>query len=199
MTRGSSGRWGFGAPRVWGRRGFTLVELMVALAIAVILLMVAVPNLNDAAPRGKLAAQANAFLATLNLARSEAIKRNGRVVVCKSADGVACTDDGGWDQGWIVFHDPDNDVVRDGTEAIIERHQPLANGFSLTGNGTVANYISFHPSGAAMTPGGAFQAATLTLCRFAPTVSSAERQIILSAAGRARVQTIEGVASCPPS
>jgi type IV fimbrial biogenesis protein FimT len=121
------------------------------------------------------------------------------VVVCKSADGAACTDGEGWDQGWIVFHDGNNNLVRDVAEPIIERHQPLATGFSLTANGTVSSYISFHPSGAAMTPVGASQTATLTLCRFSPTVASAGRAIMLNAAGRARIKKVVDVADCPPT
>ena len=66
--------------------GFTLVELVVTMVIAAVLLVVAIPSLEDAVLNTKLRAQSNAFLASLYLARSEAIKRNARVVVCKTAD-----------------------------------------------------------------------------------------------------------------
>ena len=184
--------------------GFTLVELVVILATAAVLLVLAVPNLNDATLNGKLRSQANAFLATLHLARSEAIKRNERVVVCKSADGEACVagnESAGWDQGWIVFHDHNSNGVRASDEDIIERHQPLAFGFSLTGNANVDDYISFSPSGATMLTSGAFQSGTLTLCRSAPTLASRWRKIVLSATGRARIEAVEEavgvVKTCP--
>lgn len=186
------------------RAGFTLVELVVTLATAAVLLVLVVPNLNDATLNGKLRSQANAFLATLHLARSEAIKRNERVVVCKSADGETCevgNGSGGWDQGWMVFHDPNNNGVQANDENIIERHQPLVFGFSLTGNANVDDYISFSPSGATMLTSGAFQSGTLTLCRSAPTLASRWRKIVVSATGRARIEAVEEavgvVKTCP--
>lgn len=203
MSPESAGKPRVAPAAVRGGRGFTLIELLVSLSIAAILLVVALPNLTNSAPRGRLTSQANAFLATLHLARSEAIKRNGRVVVCKSSNGTDCVADGngsGWDQGWIVFHDSNNNGLHEAAEALIETHQPLARGFSLTGNGNVDDFISFHPSGAAMLTSGAFQSGTLTLCRATPTVFSEGRQIVLSGAGRARVAVVNNIApdGCPP-
>jgi type IV fimbrial biogenesis protein FimT len=200
MTPDFGGKPRAGPSPFRGRPGFTLVELLVTISIVAILLALAIPSMDDAALNGKLRSQANAFLSTLHIARSEAIKRNGRVVVCKSADGAACVADGtgsGWEQGWIVFDDPDNDIVHDGTEALIERHQPLARGFSLTGNGNVDDFISFHPSGATMLTSGAFQSGTLTLCRYAPTIGNRGREIVLSSTGRARIADISNIAACP--
>lgn len=204
MNRQFTWRPRLGLPPAGRHAGFTLVELMVTLAIAAVLMVLAVPNLNDATLNGKLRSQANAFLATLHLARSEAIKRNGRVVVCKSADGetsAAGDGSGGWDQGWMVFHDRNNNGVRDNDEDIIERHQPLAFGFSLTGNANIDDYISFNPSGASMLTSGAFQSGTLTLCRSVPTLAGRWRKIVVSAAGRARIEAVEeavgAVKACP--
>lgn len=193
-----------------GRPGFTLIELMVTLAIVTVLLVLAVPSLEDATLNTQLRAQSNALLASLQLARSEAIKRNARVVVCKTADwtatDAACDTAGGWEQGWIVFHDCDNDANRDtntcpgGTaETIIDRHPPLANGFLLRGGGNVANYVSFHPSGGTLLTSGALQFASLTLCRSPPAFSSTGKQIVISAVGRARICDTNPLSACPPS
>jgi type IV fimbrial biogenesis protein FimT len=173
------------------------------------LLALAVPGMDDASLNGKLRSQASAFLSTLHLARSEAIKRNARVAVCKSSDGDICTETGGWDQGWIVFHDRNNDGNRvangdnepDGTtdEHIIERHQQLATGFSLTGDDDdVASSISFGPTGMPVFTSEDAQSGALTLCRFAPTVAESGRKIQIRATGRARIERVEDLAGCPP-
>ena len=85
--------------------GLTLVELLVVLAIAAILLSSGVPSFVRLVHSVQLSMASNAFLSSLRLARSEAQRRGGRVAVCKSANGESCTSSGGWEQGWIVFHE----------------------------------------------------------------------------------------------
>jgi type IV fimbrial biogenesis protein FimT len=170
-------------------RGFTLVELLFAVCIAAVLLGIAAPPLAATADGMRLSATANTFLAQLHLARSEAIKRNAAVAICKSADGEACSAAGGWEQGWIVFHDVNNDGLRQAGEPRIERFAALPAGFRLVGNFSVAQFVSFSGNGATRTPGGAFQAGTLTVCRASAQAAEA-RQIVINAIGRPRVQKV---------
>ena len=93
--------------------GVTLVELLLVMAIAGTLAALSVPPLAEMVGAQKAITTTNTFLASLHHTRSEAIKRNGRVVLCKSSDGQSCNEAGQWDQGWIVFHDADNDGARD--------------------------------------------------------------------------------------
>jgi type IV fimbrial biogenesis protein FimT len=128
------------------------------------------------------------------LARSEAVKRKGRVVLCKSRDGATCAQAGGWDQGWIVFHDVNNNGLREAGEVLIVQQEALSANLRLTGNLNVANYVSFAPNGATKLVGGNFQAGTLTVCNHSLEAEEA-RQIVVNAVGRARVQKAP-VASC---
>ena len=176
-------------------KGFTLVELLVVLAVGSLLLSVAVPSMNAMLNSQKSISTVNALFASLNLTRSEAIKRNARAVLCKTADGQSCTHNGGWEQGWILFHDANNNAVLDAGETVIHRQGPVPAGVRLTGNLPVAHYVSYTPSGAAKLPSGAFQAGTFTVC-LASASGADVRQIVLSSTGRARMQ--KGRASdCP--
>src|SRR5947209_2461821 len=86
-------------------RGFTLVELLVVLAIAAILVGYGAPAFSGLLRSTRLTTATNDLFAGMLMARSEAVKRRSRVALCKSSDGQSCTAAGGWEQGWIVFHD----------------------------------------------------------------------------------------------
>lgn len=172
--------------------GFTLIELLAVVAVLAVLLGLAVPWAAAIGGSARLSAFSNAFVGHLRLARSEAIKRNARVVLCKSADGQGCASSGGWDQGWIVFHDADNDGARDAGEAIIDRSEALPGGLHFAGNLHVSRYVSFSPTGGTRLVSGAFQAGTLTLCRGA---GQEGRQIVLNSVGRPRIEKLN-VSAC---
>ena len=162
------------------------MELVAALAIAAAALAIGVPSLRRVTQARKLDGAAMTMFSTLALARSEAIKRNGPVVVCKSEDGAACSGSGGWEQGWILFQDANNNAHFDEGEDLLQKAQALGPGVRFTGNLHVARYISFSAVGAPRTVGGAFQAGTLTACQETEGLLTA-RQVTLSATGRARL------------
>lgn len=83
--------------------GFTLVELMITLAVAVIFVALAVPAFHDFVQANRISAQANELVTAINLTRDEALKRRLTVTICSSNDGATCS--GGWIDGWIVFSD----------------------------------------------------------------------------------------------
>ncbi len=98
--------------------GITLLELMVTIVIAVILMMVAVPGFNSYIRDSSLASITNNLLSTLNVARSEAIKRGVPISLCRSNDNASCS--GAWSDGWIVFADLDRDGVVDTGESLLQ-------------------------------------------------------------------------------
>lgn len=171
--------------------GFTLTELMVALAILAVLLAVAAPSYRDFVVDSRMGGEANEFLTMLNFARSEAVKRNGTISMCSSANGTGCANSGNWAQGWIVFIDVDGDGTLDSgsvpPETILRVHGALNEQSSLagilTGTETEATNVSFLPDGRAMLSGGAGQNGTFNLC--ASGAPAAGRQITL-ALGRAQ-------------
>lgn len=175
--------------------GVTLIELMVVLSIAAILLGIGIPAFAALIHTSRLSSLTNELISSLHLARSEAIKRNARAVLCPSADGSSCEASGGWHQGWLVFHDANNNAVLDEEESVIHARPALPDGFRVTGNGPVSRYIAYTPTGATKLISGAFQAGRLTLCNDAESARTA-RQIIISSTGRPRSVGIE-LASCP--
>ena len=87
------------------QQGLSLIELVVASAILATLVRFAVPAAQDLLLSIGLASASSELVSDLVLARAEALKRNRRVALCKSSDGEHCAQAGGWEQGWIVFHD----------------------------------------------------------------------------------------------
>ncbi|MBC5785009.1 GspH/FimT family pseudopilin [Ramlibacter sp. USB13] len=177
-----------------GARAFTLLELLVTLCVASVLLSVAVPSLARLHASAQLSTIARGFLESLRLARSEAVKRGGRVVMCKSANGTTCADTGGWDQGWIIFQDNNANGAHEANETLIQQTQALDRDVVLTGNAPVARSFTFVGQAASRTGTGAMQAGTLTVCRrFAE--EGGGRQIVVSSGGRADIRRLK-VLSC---
>jgi len=167
--------------------GLSLVELLVVSLISGLLVALAAPSFSAQVHAQRGSALASDLFASLQLTRIAAITRNDRVVMCKSADGSACSAAGGWQQGWIVFHDRNNNAALDPGETVIERQQGLSPGWWLAGNGPVSNYVSYGSTGYSKLVSGAFQAGTFTMCPQGGGARDA-RQIVINSAGRVRVQ-----------
>lgn len=181
-------------------RGFTLVELMVTLTIIGMLLMVGVPSFISTIQNNRISSQANSFLASLNFARSEAVKRGIRVTICtvNNNDFTKCDSSGSWNQGWIVFVDSSNGFLSSPSTytpesgSILRVHQSLG-GSTLVGNANVNDYISFVSTGMSQQASGAFQAGVLLLCPPSSAVGMMGRSIVINSVGRA---TISQTSSC---
>lgn len=170
---------------MWRARGITLIELLVTVAILAILLSVGMPSFHAQFTENRVKSATSDLMSSLNLARSEAIRRGVRVVVCKSSDPSAstpaCVTSGTWAQGWIVFVDSDNDAVHDSGETLLQARNALDQ-VTASGNTNIANYVSFTSTGTTKQTTGADQAGTLTICG-----SPYQRQIVISSSGRIRV------------
>lgn len=126
--------------------GFTLVELMITLVLVGILATIGVPSFMNLIANNRLTVQTNELVSSLNLARSESIKRNSRVTVCRSANGTACG--GTWNNGWIVFVDGGTAGSVDvGTDEILRVFSSAGSSATLTANPTTVNAVQFQGIG----------------------------------------------------
>ncbi len=96
-----------------GNAGFSLIELMVTIAILAILLAIAFPSFEGSMRSNRLATTTNELLASVSLARSEAIKNTHGAGICASADGLTCSND--WNLGWLVWADGGNVAANHGS------------------------------------------------------------------------------------
>ena len=133
--------------------GFTIIELMITLAIAAVVLGVAVPAMGMFIKNSALKNQVYDMLGSINTARSEAIKNGSRVVMCRSANPLAATPSCGgttdnWSTGWLLFISQDaNTVYNDGTDILVKVGMPSPSQINVLSNGHGNNYLVFNPDG----------------------------------------------------
>jgi len=113
--------------------GFTIVELMICIAIAAILCAVSAPALGSLVHGETSRAARNALVTSLNVARNMAVTGQGHVAVCPSNDQRTCSDGEWWQGGWIVFEDKNADGERNADERVIESVQTQNGMAILTG------------------------------------------------------------------
>ncbi|MEO5378649.1 MAG: GspH/FimT family pseudopilin [Magnetococcus sp. DMHC-6] len=137
------------------KNGFTLIELIVVLSIAGILTGMGVPVLYDLIQNNRLISQVNNFVASLQYARSEAVRRGERVSLCPSLDLLTCSTGGGeWGEGWIVFADGHTPGTLDGDDELLRVNPPLSHDSFLKQNSVYTQYISFKATGFSQGNGG---------------------------------------------
>ena len=98
-------------------RGFTLVELAITVVVLSVMMAMAAPLFTGMTNGNRLTSNANEIVAAMQIARSEAVRRNTRTFFCESNNGTSCTNNSPW-RGWLVFADADNDTVVDADEIV---------------------------------------------------------------------------------
>jgi len=163
-------------------KGFTLLELIATLAIASILLSVGVPSFRSVIMDSRMVRDTNQFVASINLARSSAVRFQRNATVCVSANFNAplpsCSGSSDWSGGWIVWVDKDRDGAVD-TDEILAVQEPIDNTTSFSA--TNAPLFSYDARGFLRSP-----ADELMMCD--NRAGETGRRIRVNAAGRTHVK-----------
>lgn len=156
-------------------RGFGLVETMIAVAVITVLASVGAASFSGVTGRARVAADASDLLHAIELARAEAMKRQGRVTVAPV--------DATWSSGWVVFIDSNADRRWDPSEPLVLRHRALSSTTLQTAD-TTPGYVAFGSHGRPIQYSGAFLAGTIAFCD-----GRIAKSVVIAKSGRPRVQT----------
>lgn len=166
--------------------GFTLVELMVTLAIVAILASVAAPGLSNFLENGRSFRAANTVAAAARFARAEAVNMQSPVVICgRDSSSEDCSDSSDWRSGLIVFVDTNRNGDRDANERILKTSAAFDARDSVQSSLTRLVY----------TPEGRTQNMLTLTVRYCPNsaTSAYNRAVSVSASGR--VSSVKGAAA----
>lgn len=133
------------------QRGFTLVEMIVVIALITILVAIGVPSYRYVTTTSRVSGEVDALLGDLQFARAEAIKEGRTVSACPSSDGTSCLNGTSWNTGWIVFSDVNGNGSVDSTQDTVLRVQkPFTGSDSFSANDGPRSFITFNREGFAI-------------------------------------------------
>jgi type IV fimbrial biogenesis protein FimT len=182
-------------------RGFTLVELLVTLAIAALLVTLAAPSFKRTIQSNSVSSAVNTFMSDMRFARSEAVRRGGNVILCRTDTPEAATPScatsvaagaKGWATGWIVFQDINNNGNWSvGDQMLRVQAGPTSMDSILEGTATNSTVFRFTATGRLL---ATTQNAQLTFGG-SNYASPVKRVVCVSAGGRPRIAG-DGTSSC---
>jgi type IV fimbrial biogenesis protein FimT len=170
-------------------RGFTMIELLVTITIATVLSVAAVPSFRNQMVGSRLVTQSNEMVSAINFARSEAIKRNGSVTLCRvdSNAATACSTSAGVWQFWIV---------RTASGTIARRGVVNSFGGTVIVRSTLATDTAiFGADGLTRTGSGLVNSHQISVCATNGPSSTNTKSVVLGASSRISTQTLSAVCS----
>jgi type IV fimbrial biogenesis protein FimT len=180
------------------QRGFTLVELMVVVAIAAVLIAMAVPSFTGLIKSNQVSSAVNTFMSDVRFARSEAIKRGGSVVMCRSntpdTSPPKChTGSGtnGWISGWIIFQSLNSSTDWVAGDTLL-RIQPAITSVNSMVEKNDRSTLSFTATGRLQSVGSVMQIQV----GVSPELSNEQQRVVcINLGGRAKIAG-DGTSSC---
>lgn len=167
-------------------RGFTLIEMMVVVAVMVIVGMALTVSFSGTVAGYRIAGAANSLSRDLQYARAEALKRGQPVSVCASSDGASCSGSTSWQTGWIVFYDANGNGAVDtsGGDVVLRAETQNPGKNTLSADNSVSA-VTFNRQGSI----AGLPANPVTFTLHEPTGSaSLTRCVALVPSGRALIQ-----------
>jgi type IV fimbrial biogenesis protein FimT len=160
-----------------GGTGFTVLEMLLVLAITAILMIIGIPALQTYEMRQRMNAAMHLLHGQLVLARNEAIRFNTQVVACPGNTETGCLEAADWSGGWIVFADLNGDRLYQQTENVFRAEPGLEQVVIRSTAGRTS--LRFYPNGSAPGSNG-----SITFCD--ERGPAAARKLLISNSGRIR-------------
>ncbi|WP_031255978.1 GspH/FimT family pseudopilin [Curvibacter lanceolatus] len=173
------------------QQGFTLLELLVSIAIVAIMVRLAVPSYQFIINSSRISGELNGLLTSFQFARAEAVRRGLSVTVCSSANGTSCSSTNNWKSGWLVFVDVNNNASLDAGDTVLRQQATLASANTVVADNSVST-VRFNREGIA----AGLPADPVTFTFTPPSNASTQKRCLaVGAAGRMTVE-LPGVGGC---
>ena len=184
-------------------RGFTIPEVIITLGVAAIILSTAVPGVSNTIKNNRLATRVNDVITDIHFARSEAAKRNVRVILCRSknpnASTPTCSTDDAtkytWSWGYLIFADDGNatnNVYDADSDILLRRGQPAPSGVEMITSPAWNMNLEFNPNGSTHEDGAT---AIMSICD--DRRKEYGRQIVVSPSGAPKMYS-NNIETCSP-
>lgn len=184
------------------QRGVTLLELVMAIAVLAILIAIAVPSFLWSINRGHITSQANELAATIQLARTEAMRRGRYTALCRTDDfdsaKASCSHATGNWGGWIAFVDTNADGQRSSDEELLKTVKVSERTVVVSSESIsrASELVLFTPEGYAARDGDAPLDAQIRICVASTIPSDNVRDVAIRSGSRISVSRKDGAGTC---